>query len=175
MSKRTLSTGHLLLLLIFGALTSFSCGTGGVETGAAPASTKQISISPGNATLDLGATQQFTSSAPAAWGFQNQDCDSSLCGYFSAGGMYHAPQALPPSSVIILTATSTANPAVSATANVSLVPGFSLSISGPSIVATNGHITYFATYQSSPGADPLMTTNWSISGANCVAARLWDA
>jgi hypothetical protein len=157
----------MLMLIVAVASGSICCGSGGSGNSAAMTFSGTLSVSPTAVTLGLGAMQQFVTSTAVNWSIGGPACDSSRCGYMSADNVYYAPQVLTEMSSVVLTASSVANSSATATVTVTLVPGFSISISGPSIVDTNGHITYIAAIQVNPGANPLPDINWSISGANC--------
>ncbi|MDE3195881.1 MAG: DUF1800 family protein, partial [Acidobacteriota bacterium] len=66
-------------------------------------------ISPANVTLNLGATQQFTSNGATSW--------AAALGAVTAAGLYTAPSIYPPSGTDTVTATG---PNGSATANITL-------------------------------------------------------
>ncbi len=96
----------------------------------------QITISPTQATLNLGASLGFTAtvsntSNPAVtWNVNGIAGGSMAVGIITAAGVYTAPAAMPSDSTVTVTATSQADPSASASASVllTLPPGtFTLS------------------------------------------------
>lgn len=95
----------------------------------------QISISPTQATLNLGASLGFsatvanTSNTAVTWSVNGVNGGNSGVGIISADGVYTAPSALPSPASVTVTVTSQADPTASASASVQLTlpPGsFSL-------------------------------------------------
>ncbi len=135
-----------------------------------------ISLTPGAASVELGAVKSFQASLasnghpdPAIrWSLAGAACPAA-CGTIDAAGTYTAPQILPASNVTVA-AQSVADSSKQASATVSITSTFSLTISAPASLAAGGtsHIT--ATLQPVPGSNPNATLNWSLSGAGCTGA-----
>jgi hypothetical protein len=77
-----------------------------------------LSVSPVTATVAPNGTQQFTSSAPATWSVDGVAGGSSSTGTISSSGLYKAPATMGPHKI---TATSTANSAVTATSYLTVI------------------------------------------------------
>jgi hypothetical protein len=89
-----------------------------------------VAVAPGSVTLTTSQTQLFTASVS---GTSNQGVTWSLspaAGSISANGLYTAPQAVPSSPIITITATSVSDPAISGSVKITIVPpqaaGYSL-------------------------------------------------
>jgi Chitobiase/beta-hexosaminidase C-terminal domain/Glycosyl hydrolases family 16 len=89
-----------------------------------------VAVTPGSVTLTPSQTQIFTASVS---GTSNQGVTWSLspaAGSISATGLYIAPQAVPSSPTITITATSVSDPTISGSAKITIVPpqaaGYSL-------------------------------------------------
>jgi hypothetical protein len=133
-----------------------------------------VALTPSNASVATGATQQFTASVTGAgdnivvWSLSGPGCLATACGTISGGGLYTAPSAVPNPPTVTVKATSLAAPTVSATAAVQLT--------GPQPVAMTVSPT---SVQLQPGAQQLFNANvtgssnksvtWSVAGAGCVS------
>lgn len=85
-----------------------------------------VSVSPSAVTLPLGGTQTFTATVSGtgnggvSWSVDGQAGGSASVGVITAQGLYTAPTGMPPSPTVAVTAISTADPAASGTATVTL-------------------------------------------------------
>ena len=133
-----------------------------------------ISVAPGAANIELGATQKlqasFTSNShpdtTISWSLSGAACPS-FCGTIDANGNYTAPQILPASKSLVARAQSVADPSKSATAALTITSNFTLQISGPQSVATSTSSTIVATLTPVAGSNPSAALTWTLSGAGC--------
>jgi hypothetical protein len=110
-------------------------------------------INPKSASVNLGATQQFTSAGATSW--------TATAGTISASGLYTAPSTMPSASTVTVTATG---PDGSASATVSLVSAQAIS---PATVS----VALGATQQfTSSGA-----TSWAASAGTISGSGLYTA
>ncbi len=121
------------------------------KTGPPPATT----ISPTQATVKLGAQQQFTSNNATSW--------SATAGTVSTTGLYTAPSTLPASGTVTVTATG---PGGSASATVTLQTANPQTISPASVSLNLGATQQFT----SAGA-----TTWAASQARVTSAGFYTA
>jgi hypothetical protein len=104
-----------------------SNATGSSSVTILPAGT--VAVSPAAATVGSGGTQQFQAlingsvSAAVSWSISNSSGATSGIGSIDGNGLYTAPASPPAPNTVVVTATSTADPSQSASANVSLVFG----------------------------------------------------
>ncbi|MBV8730437.1 MAG: hypothetical protein JO336_11590, partial [Acidobacteriia bacterium] len=79
-------------------------------------SASAVSVTPHSVTLSASQMQSFTASAQVTWSI------SPAAGSISSSGIYTAPASISAAQTVVVTATSIANPANTATASVNLVP-----------------------------------------------------
>ena len=103
-----------------------------------------VSINPAQATLEAGATQQFTATVTGAsntavgWSVNGVAGGNSSVGTVSSTGLYTAPAAVPSPNPVTVTATSVAAPSQSASATVTIATaGGSLSSLSPIVSMQN--------------------------------------
>ena len=133
-----------------------------------------IGVAPSAVSVELGAKKGFSATVTSAgqpdtavrWSLSGAACPSS-CGTVDSSGNYTAPQVLPSSSAVTLTAQSAADPAKQASVSISIVSHFTLLLSAPANIAPSATATLMATLTSVPGSNPSSTLNWSVSGAGC--------
>src|SRR5271168_171032 len=136
-----------------------------------------VAITPGNAGVELGATMAFRASITSSghpdtavrWSVSGTACPLS-CGAVDVNGNYTAPQILPSGTSATLTAQSVADSSKNGSAAITITSNFSLQISAPSSVPTNGTATIVATLTPVPGSNPSSAISWSLSGPGCNAA-----
>ena len=129
-----------------------------------------VSVSPGNAQVVTGKTQQFTatvggtSNMSVTWSVSGSGCSGASCGTISASGLFTAPGAVPSPAQVTVTATSVADSTKSGSATVTVVLPVIVSISPTTAKVVAGKTQQFA-------ATVVNTTNtavaWSLSGAGC--------
>jgi hypothetical protein len=85
-----------------------------------------VTASPANASVVVGATQQFdasvvgTSNTAVTWTVQGTGCSAAACGTISAAGLYTAPPAVPSPADVTVTATSAADPTKTSSSSVTI-------------------------------------------------------
>jgi uncharacterized protein (DUF1800 family) len=122
-----------------------------VNSGPPPAQT----ISPATANVNLGATQQFTSSGATSW--------SATAGTVSSSGLYTAPATMPASNKVTVTATGAGG---SASATVTLINPNAQQISPTSVTLNLGATQQFT----SAGA-----TSWAAVAGTVTTSGLYTA
>ncbi len=133
-----------------------------------------VSISPGTASVELGAAQAFHASIssngkpdPAIrWSLSGSSCPNS-CGSVDVSGNFTAPQILPGNASVTLTATSIADPSKQNSATVLITSSFSLQLSAPVTVQPGVTAALVATMTPVPGSNPSSALSWSLSGSGC--------
>ncbi len=133
-----------------------------------------VSISPGTASVELGAAQTFHGSVSSngkpdltiRWSLSGSSCPSA-CGTVDANGNYTAPQILPGNASLTVTATSAADPSKQNSANVLITSNFTLQLSAPTSLQPGVTAALVATMTPVPGSNPSSVLSWSLSGAGC--------
>jgi hypothetical protein len=130
-----------------------------------------VTISPTTAQLAEGQTKQFsasvtgTSNTSVSWSVSGTGCSGSGCGTVSPTGLYTAPEALP--TQVMVTATSVADLAVSASATVTIIPPVVVTISPTTaIVAASTQQQFRASITGSTNKG----ITWTVSGSGCSGA-----
>ena len=134
---RELATG-----MAFPVLAALMSTCGGSTS--PPAPSVAITVSPGSASVQAGATQQFTatvtgtSNTSVTWSVNSVPGGNSTVGTISATGLYTGPSTVPSSNTVTVTATSVADTTKSASAAVSITAASSeLQISSLSETTAN--------------------------------------
>ncbi len=136
-----------------------------------------ISVAPNPASVELGATQSFHSSVASSghpdsstrWSLSGAACPSG-CGSVDAAGTYTAPQILPSSASVTLTAQSVADPSKQVSAALTITSNFSLQLAAPSSVPVGATAAIVATLTAIPGSNPSTVMAWTLSGPGCSGA-----
>jgi Immunoglobulin domain len=87
-----------------------------------------VSVTPTDASVAAGSTQQFTSSvvgtsnSAVTWTITGTGCKGAACGTISSSGLYTAPAAVPSPATVTVSATSVSDPTQSASADVTIMP-----------------------------------------------------
>ncbi|MBV8673798.1 MAG: hypothetical protein JOZ33_10220, partial [Acidobacteriaceae bacterium] len=109
-----------------------------------------VTVMPASVQVVTGTQQQFTatvhntSNTAVTWSLS--DCSGAACGTITSSGLYTAPTSVPNPALVIVTATSVADPTKSGKASVNIVPPVSISISPTTAtVAAGGHQQFLAT------------------------------
>jgi Abnormal spindle-like microcephaly-assoc'd, ASPM-SPD-2-Hydin len=131
-----------------------------------------ITVSPNNATLVVGSTQQFTanvtgtSTRAVAWTVSGVGCIGVACGTISINGLYVPPSSVPSPSTVTVKATSVVDPTKSALANVAIVGVgavlLSIAPTGASVPAAGTQL-----FTASVTGTSNTAVTWSLSGAGC--------
>jgi YD repeat-containing protein len=143
-----------------------------------------MTITPTQAAVAPGTSQQFTASGPAQWKVNGILGGTATLGTISATGRYTAPQRIPTPNTLTVTATAPEDPALSATATVTIsapdqVRGALLSIGPPiapaqasPLVAPLLSLAVTPPLQASPLPAPLVSLQAPALQANPLAAPL---
>src|SRR4051812_39033263 len=134
-----------------------------------------VALTPGSASLELGAVQNFQASIGSSghpdtavrWTLSGAVCPSE-CGTVDTLGNFTAPPILPNNAMVTLTARSLADPSKEASAAVAITSNFSLALSAPVNVATGDSITVATMLTFLPGSNPSHLLSWSVTGGGCL-------
>ncbi len=137
-----------------------------------------ISVLPESSSAELGSQQAFQAtitsagkpSAAVSWSLSGAGCIANACGAISPSGVFTAPQVLPSPAIVLVTATSGADPSKAETVAVSVTSRFTLAISGPSSATVSSTTNFAALLTPIPGSNPSSSIRWSVSGAGCSGA-----
>ena len=146
-------------------------GTATVTMGAQPV--VGITVSPTQATVGLGAQQQFsskvtgTSNTAVSWSLSGVTCAGTACGTITTGGLYTAPQVLPNPAIVYVKATSQADSSKSATATVNLISQIKVTVTPATANVTLGTTRQFTAQVT---GTTVTGVNWSVSGTGCSGA-----
>jgi hypothetical protein len=134
-----------------------------------------VTITPGSASVVLGATQTFVAAVTNAnntgvtWSVNGIAGGSPAVGTISAAGVFTAPADLPASTVAQITATSVADASKSATVTANITSDIAIALTpGTAGVLLGAAQPFHATLSSS--GHPDTAVRWSISGAACPSA-----
>jgi hypothetical protein len=133
-----------------------------------------VSISPGTASVELGAAQAFHATISSTgkpdptihWNLSGSACPSA-CGTVDTNGNYIAPQILPGNPSVTMTASSTADPSKQNSASVLITSNFTLQLSAPASLQPGVTAALVATMTPVPGSNPSGSLLWSLSGTGC--------
>jgi uncharacterized protein YjdB len=134
-----------------------------------------VSVLPTSAQLFLGQTQNFsaavagTPNAAVNWSVEGIPGGNAVFGTITSGAVYTAPQALPATVLVTITATSVANPSSSGSATVKLESDITVSLLPSSAQLALGATQSFTASVSGSG-NPSRAVTWSLSGAGCSGA-----
>jgi len=131
-----------------------------------------VAVSPAAVQVVTGTQQQFTATVKnstntaVTWSVSGS-CSGAACGTITSGGLYKAPAAVPNPALVVVTATSAADPTRSGTASVTIVPPVGVTISPTTAnVAVGGNQQFLATVSGSSNT----AVTWSVSGSGCTGA-----
>ena len=136
-----------------------------------------ITITPANASVELGATQAFHAAISSGgkpdtsvrWSVSGAACPS-VCGSVDANGNYTAPGILPSPVSATIIAQSLADPSKQASATISITSSFTLQVTAAQSVPASGTAAIIATMTPVPGSNPSTILAWSLSGPGCSSA-----
>ncbi len=180
---RLLKTFPACLFGIFLACVSLAgCGAAGGSPSSSSGSSGSssppaitVSISPATVTLYFGQEKQFTatvsgtSNTAVDWAVNGVAGGDAAVGTVSSQGLYTAPDFLPSSTAITITATSQADSAAGAAATVTLASDVQVTISPATASVTAGSTQQFTAQVSGTGT-PSTSVNWSLTGSPCPSA-----
>ena len=136
-----------------------------------------IALTPNAASVELGAKQSIQATVQSQghpdtgvrWSLSGAACPSG-CGAVDANGTYTAPQILPSSAAVILTATSVADPTKQSAATLAITSHFTLQISAPATLGAGSSSMLIATLTPVAGSNPSLALSWSVSGTGCAGS-----
>lgn len=154
--------------------TSRADNTKYAEANVTLASDVSLSLTPGAASVELGAVEMFHAVVSSnghpdtgvSWSLTGASCPA-FCGAIDAAGNYTAPRTLPSLASFTLTARFVADGSKKASASITITSTFALAISAPASVPAGGTATISATLQPAAGSNPATGIAWSLSGAGC--------
>lgn len=131
-----------------------------------------VTISPDPASVELGASRQFSAAVASAgnpnrnvtWAVNGVAGGNAALGTISSSGLYTAPQNLPSPAQLTLTATSAADSTKTDTAALAITSSFTLSLNGPGTINTGAVAGFTATLVPVAGSAPNPALIWSVSG-----------
>ena len=175
---------HACEWLVFALLISsgftIGCGSSVASSSAVPPpptptpSAVGVTVTPATASLLLGNTQAFTptvtgaSDTTVSWSVNGVAGGTSLTGTISANGVYTAPQILPVSATITVTAQSVADATKQASATITILSDIAISLTPGATGVELGATQRFHGSINSNG-HPDVSIRWSISGPSCPA------
>jgi hypothetical protein len=131
-----------------------------------------VTISPTSAKLTEGQSLQFAASVTGTantavnWSVSGTGCSGSGCGTVTSTGLYTAPDSVP--TQVVVTTTSVANLAVSASATITIIPPVVVTISPTTaIVAANTQQQFRASVTGSTNKN----ITWKVTGSGCSGAN----
>ena len=134
-----------------------------------------VTVTPGSASVVLGASQTFVatvtnaSNTSVTWSVNGVAGGTAASGTISATGVFTAPADLPASAAAQITATSVADASKSATVTATIASDIVIAVTpGTAGVLLGAAQSFHATLRSS--GHPDTSVRWSISGAACPSA-----
>ena len=131
-----------------------------------------VTVSPAAVQIITGAKQQFTATVKNAtntavtWGVSGS-CSGAACGTITSSGLYTAPAAVPNPALVVVTATSVADPTRTGTASVTIIPPVAVTISPTTAnVGISASLQFLATVSGTSNT----AVTWSVSGSGCTGA-----
>ena len=160
-----------VMFIVFSVLCMLmlsSCGGGGGTT-TPPPIVIGVSVSPGNASVTLGATQQFTATVTNAtnlsvtWNVNGAVGGNSTVGTISATGLYTTPQILPLQASVIVQAISQADGTTTGSAQVTIIGGTTVTAT---IAPPTGSVVLGATQQftATVANAANQSVTWNVNG-----------
>lgn len=133
-----------------------------------------VALAPGNASIELGATQPFRATISSAghpdasvrWTLTGPACPTE-CGVLDLAGNYTAPPVLPSTATATITAQSVADSSKQAAAETTITSRFTLQIAAPQNVPAGSSAAIVATLTPVPGSNPSAILSWALSGPGC--------
>ena len=152
---------------IFACSLQCAC-TGGTGTTTTPPPISVV-VTPPGISIFLGSTQTFVASVSGAtnpavtWEVNSIAGGNSTVGQISSSGVYTAPQIMPASTAITITAASIADPAATNSAAVTLKDDISIAVSPPSAAVPVSGAQVFTVTLTDSGS-PSQAVSWSVNG-----------
>ena len=144
--------GIVSVAVVFAFLVTLAgCGK---SSSSSPTTSVTVTIAPTTATVNTGATQQFTATVgnttntAVSWSVNGVTGGNQTVGFISSSGLYTAPNTVPTPATVTVTAVSQADTAVSGTAQVTITapstPAASLTVSPQAVTMPAGGQQTFA-------------------------------
>ncbi len=141
-----------------------------------------VAISPGTANVELGSVQAFHASISSGgipdttirWSLAGASCPTA-CGSIDNNGNYTAPQTIPSSALVTVTATSVADPSKQNSASITVTSNFTLQLAAPSSVSTSATVALVATLTVVRGSNPKNGLVWNLSGTGWSGVAFWKS
>ena len=141
-----------------------------------------VAISPGTANVELGSVQAFHASISSGgipdttirWRLAGASCPTA-CGSIDNNGNYTAPQTIPSSALVTVTATSVADPSKQNSASITVTSNFTLQLAAPSSVSTSATVALVATLTVVRGSNPKNGLVWNLSGTGWSGVAFWKS
>ncbi len=127
-----------------------------------------VTISPITAQLTEGQTRQFsatvtgTTNTAVNWSVSGIGCAGSGCGTITPEGLYTAPDSVP--TQVVVTATSVADLADSASATITIIPPVVVTISPTSAIVA---VSTQQQFQASVSGSSTKAVTWKVTGSGC--------
>ena len=176
--RRQREIGRALRVLLMASAWTLGCGGGGASPVAPPPppppSPISVSVTPTSAAVLLGNTQNFSAEVVNAtntqvtWSVNGIAGGNANVGMMATHGQYTAPADLPSPASVEIRATSQADPAKSASAQVTVTSDISLSVAPGAASVELGAIQAFRASLVSNG-HPDSAVRWNLAGAACPA------
>jgi hypothetical protein len=136
-----------------------------------------ISLTPASSQVELGAVQAFHGAISSSghpdptirWSVSGAACPSG-CGNIDNSGNYTAPQILPGTANVTITATSVADASRQSSSSLAITSNFTLTLSAPAIVNAGTMTALVATMTPVTGSNPSTHLTWSLSGPGCTGS-----
>ncbi len=140
-----------------------------------PSPTITVSLTPPSGSILLGNSQTFSAQVTNAtdttvvWSVNGVPGGVATTGTITTGGVYTAPIDLPSPVIVLVAATSQADPTKSATARLTITSDIAITLAPPNASVELGATQAFHAALTSAG-HPDTSVRWSLSGATCPAA-----
>ncbi len=153
------------------------CG-GGASSGPPPPPPPpsiSVTVTPTTSSVLLGNSQSLTATVTnstdtnVSWSVNGVAGGSASTGTISATGTYTGPADLPSPAIVLVTATSHADPTKSATAQLTITSDLAITLAPANASVELGAVQGFHAAINSAG-HPDTSVRWSLSGATCPAA-----
>ena len=162
--RRELALSCLFLLVLMAG-----CGTDSPGTSNNPPAAVTVTVAPGTASVQIGATQQFTATVAnttntaVTWQVNGVAGGNATTGTISSGGLYTAPASVPSPATVTVTAVSQADSSKSGTASVTVTTPPPITVT---VAPTTANVAVGATQQFTATVANTSNTavNWQVNG-----------
>jgi len=164
----------LAVAFALGSIAVSCGGGGGGGSSTPPPPAVSVTVAPSTATVNLSLTQQFTatvnnaSNTAVTWSIS-----PTTAGSVSSSGLYTAPDDLPSSATVTVTATSQQDTSKSASATVTIASNEAVSVSPAAVNLKAGQQQQFSA--SLTGSSKDQTVTWSAVSGTITSSGLYTA